>query len=119
VGKLMREVVGRQKDAPSAAFQERLLEAFALPSGGQALAVARDSLPALIRPVAIPSQESLTPRELELLRLMGDGLSNQTIAERLGVSMSTVKKHINHIMGKLEARDRTQAILRAHQSRLI
>ena len=51
----------------------------------------------------------LTPRELQVLALMGQGLSNPRIAGTLRVSPSTVKTHIEHIFSKLEVRDRTQA----------
>jgi LuxR family maltose regulon positive regulatory protein len=57
--------------------------------------------------------EPLTERELEVLRLIAEGLSNIEIAERLFVGVSTVKKHINHIYGKLGVESRTQALLRA------
>jgi len=45
--------------------------------------------------------EALSPRELEVLRLMAAGLSNREIAERLVVSPGTVKTHVHHICGKL------------------
>jgi LuxR family maltose regulon positive regulatory protein len=57
--------------------------------------------------------EKLTPRELVILRLMAVGASNQEIAERLVVTEGTVKGHIHHILGKLEARNRTEAVARA------
>jgi LuxR family maltose regulon positive regulatory protein len=119
--RLVREVMDQVKDPHTSAFLEQLSAAIATPSSSArpASAGARDNLPLLIRPMASPPQEPLTRRELELVRLMGDGLSNESIAERLGVSASTVKKHINHIFGKLDAQDRTQAVLRAHQLRLI
>lgn len=52
----------------------------------------------------------LTPREAEVLALIGDGLSNAEIASRLFVSVATVKTHINAIFAKIGARDRAQAI---------
>jgi len=55
-------------------------------------------------------EESLTPRELEVLRHMGGGNRNRDIADRLFISEETVKVHIKHIMEKLDARDRTQAV---------
>jgi len=65
--------------------------------------------------VPVSAMEYLTPREVELLTLMADGYSNTEIAEKIFVSLSTVKKHINHIFGKLNVRTRTQAVLRAKQ----
>ncbi len=60
--------------------------------------------------------DCLTPRELEVLRLMSRGLSNTEIAETLIVGDNTVKTHVGHILRKLEARDRIQAVIVAHQA---
>jgi len=57
--------------------------------------------------------EMLSTREHEVLRLIVDGLSNQEIAERLVVSLDTVKTHVRHIFEKLAVNDRTQAALKA------
>ncbi len=68
-------------------------------------------------PAAAPSGqalvEPLTEREMEVLRLIAAGLSNQEIAEELVVAVSTVKSHINHIYGKLDVKNRTRAVARA------
>ena len=56
------------------------------------------------------SDEELTPRELEVLRKIAEGNRNRDIAELLFISEETVKVHIKHIMDKLGAKDRTQAI---------
>jgi len=53
----------------------------------------------------------LTPRELDVLRLMGRGLGNAEIASQLYVSEVTVKSHVNHLFTKLRARDRAEAIV--------
>lgn len=63
----------------------------------------------------LPSQD-LTQREIELLRLMANGMSNKVIAETLCVSENTVKYHLKHIMQKLEVQNRTEAV--AHAIRL-
>jgi two-component system, NarL family, response regulator YdfI len=55
--------------------------------------------------------ETLTPRELEVLRAMADGLANKEIAARLGVSENTVKFHVASVMGKLGASSRTEAVM--------
>jgi LuxR family maltose regulon positive regulatory protein len=59
--------------------------------------------------------EALSPRELEILRLVCQGLSNQEIARQLVLSVGTVKFHIHNIFGKLGVRDRPQAIAKASQ----
>ncbi|MEI7645321.1 MAG: LuxR C-terminal-related transcriptional regulator [Chloroflexales bacterium] len=74
------------------------------------------------RPRATPAAaliEPLSPREREVLALVATGLSNQHIADRLIVSISTVKKHINNIYGKLDVISRTQALKRARELGLI
>jgi DNA-binding NarL/FixJ family response regulator len=57
--------------------------------------------------------ERLTPRELEVLRLMASGLTNPRIAVRLGISEHTVKFHVTAVLGKLGARTRAEAVARA------
>ena len=61
----------------------------------------------------------LTPRELEILALIAEGLSNREIAERAYVSENTVKTHSSRIFDKLGARRRTQAVQRGKELRLI
>jgi LuxR family maltose regulon positive regulatory protein len=63
--------------------------------------------------------EPLTGRELEVLRLIAAGRSNQRIARELFVSLDTVKKHVSHLLGKLGAANRTEAAARARQLGLI
>jgi two-component system, NarL family, response regulator LiaR len=61
-----------------------------------------------------PSADSpLTPRELDVLRLIADGIGNQEIADRLYIGLGTVKGHIRDILEKLSAADRTQAAVNA------
>jgi LuxR family maltose regulon positive regulatory protein len=63
--------------------------------------------------------EPLTERELEVLRLMVEGLKYKEIAARLFVSLNTVRSHVRAIYGKLDANNRTQAIERARQLRIL
>jgi DNA-binding NarL/FixJ family response regulator len=58
-------------------------------------------------------EEALTPRELEVLELLAQGLPNKGIAERLAISDQTVKFHIASIMGKLGASNRVETVRRA------
>jgi DNA-binding CsgD family transcriptional regulator len=64
-------------------------------------------------------QLGITPRELEILGAIADGLSNREIAEKLFVSENTVKTHSSRLFDKLNARRRTQAVQRAKQAGLI
>ena len=60
-----------------------------------------------------PTEEPLTVREMEVIRLIAEGLSNQEIAERLVISERTVRTHVTNILGKLHLANRTQAALYA------
>ena len=74
----------------------------------------------LIKAATEPAQEEgLTPRELEILRLMVHGDSNPDIAEKLFVSRSTVKFHVSNILMKLGAATRTEAVAIALQRKLV
>lgn len=72
------------------------------------------------RPVLVPETgETLTPREVEILKLIAAGASNRAIAERLVVGEGTVKSHLHHIFRKLDVASRTEAVARARALRLV
>jgi LuxR family maltose regulon positive regulatory protein len=68
---------------------------------------------------AQPLIEPLSQRELEVLQLMAQGLSNQEISERLFLALSTVKGHNRNIFGKLQVQRRTEAVARARELGLL
>lgn len=63
--------------------------------------------------------DPLTDRELEILHLVADGAANQAIADQLFISLGTVKGHLNHILSKLDAHNRTEAVARGRASGLL
>ena len=70
--------------------------------------------------VAVPGiVDPLTSRELEVLGMLAAGRSNQAIADELVVTLDTVKKHVGHVLGKLGAANRTEAVARARELSLI
>jgi len=76
--------------------------------------IARKLIRELNQPPALPrTEEPLTAREVEVLRLVAQGLSNQEIAERMVVSERTVRTHVSNILSKLHLANRTQAALYA------
>ena len=101
------DVVG--EFATLAAARASLLEADAILTPSRR---ADDELDAL-------SSEPLTPREIEVLELLAEGLANKAIAARLGISDQTVKFHVSSICGKLPAANRTDAVRRAIRRGLI
>jgi two-component system nitrate/nitrite response regulator NarL len=99
------------RDAPAEALVA------ALQAAVQGLAVldpafASEVLPARAATGETPVEE-LTPRELEVLQLLAEGLSNRAVAQQLDISEHTVKFHVNAILGKLGAQSRTEAVVRA------
>lgn len=76
----------------------------------QARLVSALTCPTVDQPAAVNAPDNLTPREIEVLALIGEGLSNQEIGERLFLSQATVKTHINRIFAKTGVRDRAQAV---------
>jgi len=85
-------------------------------AGARRSGIAADAIVAPSREVAHDddsSPDALTPREIEVLELVAEGLPNKAIADRMGISDQTVKFHIGSITGKLGAANRTDAVRRA------
>jgi DNA-binding NarL/FixJ family response regulator len=68
---------------------------------------------------AADSAETLTAREIEVVRLMAGGYSNKEIAHALGTAEGTIKNHVSSILSKFGVRDRTRAVLKALEARLL
>ena len=92
-------------------------------SGGLSIEdqVAAKVMPTLLSQQSQPKKvdESLTPRERAILKCIGEGLNNQEIADRLGLSVGTVKNNTSQILDKLELRDRTQLAIYAIRHHLV
>jgi LuxR family maltose regulon positive regulatory protein len=113
VAQMLANLLGsRQLDAAQEEHAHKILAAF--PTAVQEML----SSP---RPVAAEDDfiEPLSQRELEILRLIGEGCTNQEIAERLVITLHTVKKHSSNIYSKLDVRSRTQAVARARELQLL
>jgi DNA-binding NarL/FixJ family response regulator len=103
-----------------------LLNAIEVVAGGEALlapSVTRRLIEEFVRrpdPArAVPALDVLTEREREVLALVGEGLSNDEIAERLVISPATSKTHVSRILTKLGARDRAQLVVAAYEHGLV
>ena len=112
------------KNAPP----ERLVEGIRAVAAGEGLlspAVARRVIEEVARSSPAPPGAGdkplaeLTQRELEVLRLVARGLSNAEIAEELVISVGTAKTHVGRILGKLDLRDRVQAVVFAYDAGLV
>jgi DNA-binding NarL/FixJ family response regulator len=107
---------------------ERLFDAVRIIAAGDALlapSVTRRLIGEFARqrsaPAAavIPRLDQLTRREVEVLQLLAEGLSNPEIAARLVVTEETVKTHVSRVLRKLGLRDRTQAVITAYETGLV
>jgi LuxR family maltose regulon positive regulatory protein len=108
LGPLLRDLKA-DRDTPQAShpYLDSLLDACQV-AFGEPAAPAEGALP-----------DPLTPRELEIMRLICKGYSNPEIASELVVTINTIKKHTSNIYGKLGVRGRTQTIARAHELNLL
>jgi DNA-binding NarL/FixJ family response regulator len=87
--------------------------------GLSAVAVKDHDGPGVAGPGQEPAHVELTPRELEVLRLLAEGASNKAIARRLGITPHTAKFHVASIIGKLGASGRTDAVAKALRQGLL
>jgi DNA-binding NarL/FixJ family response regulator len=109
------------KDAPA----EELTNAIHVLARGDALlapAVTRRIVEAFVaqpEPAEMPDLEDLSPREVEVLRLLAAGATNAQIAGELVVSEATIKTHVSNILAKLRLRDRIHAVIYAYESGVV
>jgi LuxR family maltose regulon positive regulatory protein len=111
VGEMLEGLLGDEKTHSN--FVQTILDAFDESSS--------PAVPAEINKAGANEAlvEPLSDRELEILSLIGEGYTNQEIAERLVITLHTVKKHSSNIYGKLGVRNRTQAVARARELQLL
>ena len=100
-------------------FVDPLIAAFSAEPAGAGVAQPRERGTSLWRDAEGRLRETLTARELDVLRLMAQGASNADIAAGLTVSLGTAKWHVGHVLAKLDATSRTQALVRAQQMGLV
>ena len=101
----------KQPAHPLHSYVDKILAAFSPPVKVISKSAISNQAPELIEP--------LTDRELEILHLIAQGLSNHEIGQRLFLALNTVKGHNRHIFGKLQVQRRTEAIARAREIGLL
>jgi DNA-binding NarL/FixJ family response regulator len=109
ISRALHEVLG-DRAVLDPSVQHHVINAIAATPGPQA---------AQSRPPGPSLPAGLTPREAEVLALIARGLQNAEIAETLVISEATVKSHINHLLPKIDARDRAQAVSYAYRTGLV
>jgi LuxR family maltose regulon positive regulatory protein len=109
------------RPAPSmvAAGRNAALPSETVPQAGPGWSAQPPPVNRMVPPPAARIVDPLTSRELEVLRMLAAGRSNQAIAGELVVTLDTVKKHVGHVLAKLGAANRTEAVARARELSLI
>jgi DNA-binding NarL/FixJ family response regulator len=102
------------RDAPA----EQIVAALHAASAGL-IAIPADGVTLMVPAGSESEVENLTPREMETLEMLAEGLSNKQVAARLHISEHTAKFHVNSILGKLGAGTRTEAVMRGLRSGLL
>jgi DNA-binding NarL/FixJ family response regulator len=118
VGYLLKDVASAQlvEAIRAAARGESILE----PSVAAKVIAEFTRVSSMVPPMQMEGLvEPLSERELEILGLIARGASNKEVADQLFIAEGTVKNHMTHILGKLDARDRTQAVLKARDLGLV
>jgi DNA-binding NarL/FixJ family response regulator len=115
------EDIHRALDAGAMSYLTKDAEAGDLIKAIQSVHRGHSFLPPALRGLlaARLAADALTARELEVLELLAQGLSNQEIADRLGIAEKTVRIHMSHIFDKLGVTDRTQAVITAVQRGIV
>jgi len=112
-------VIARGDALLSPDVTRRVIERFGRGSGGSS-ATGEEAAPAAAPTIPTdPRVQTLTDRELEVLRLLAEGLANAEIAERLYLGEATVKTHVSRLLLKLGVRDRVQAVVFAYERRIV
>lgn len=116
--RILRSEIGKHKDATEVQtrlmiYADKLLEAFR--DNAPKIQIETTNFPVIQDSLVDP----LSARELEVLHLIAEGLSNDAIARKLFLAVSTVKVHLKHIYSKLDVNSRTQAVLRLRELNLI
>jgi DNA-binding NarL/FixJ family response regulator len=110
-------VIARGDALLSPDVTRRVIERFGLGSGAEAGSASAPAAPPLVP--TDPRVQTLTDRELEVLRLLAEGLANAEIAERLYLGEATVKTHVSRLLLKLGVRDRVQAVVFAYERGIV
>jgi DNA-binding NarL/FixJ family response regulator len=116
-----RNLVARGREAGASGYMLKEAPHTTIIRAIDRLAQGEDFLDPALAPSLVGSERDglLTPREREILQLLADGMSNADVARKLFISQETVKSHVRHILAKLEADTRTQAVAIALRDAII